>query len=103
MVVPISRNIVISSTPSAQALAVTYDATISASTEITLNAGTTMIEVCAIDKTVLMNWGTSDASTSVFDEVIPLNSVRQFYVPAGVAAVNFIEESATAKLAVVEK
>ena len=90
-------------TPAVEAVAVTYDATISASTEITLNAATTLIEVCAIDKTILMNWGTSDASTTVFDEVIPLNSVRQFYVPSGVLAVNFIEEAATAKLVCIEK
>lgn len=103
MNIPLSRNVTISSTPSTQALAVTYDATISASTEITLNAGTSMIEVCAIDKTVLLNWGTADASTTVFDEVIPLNTVRQFYIPSGITAVNFIEEVATAKLVVVEK
>ena len=102
---PIDGNhkVIPSLTPAVQALAVTYDATISISTEITLKAATTLIEVCAIDKTILMNWGTADASTSVFDEVIPLNSVRQFYVPSGVTAVNFIEESATAKLVVIEK
>ncbi len=94
---------VTSLTPAVQAVAVTYDATISATTEITLNAATTFIEVCAIDKTVLLNWGTADASTTVFDEVIPLNTVRQFYVPYGTTAVNFIEEAATAKLVVIEK
>jgi len=90
-------------TPAVQALAVTYDATISTSTEITLNAATTLIEVSAIDRTILMNWGTADASTTVFDEAISLNTTRQFFVPIGVAAVNFIEEVATAKLIVVEK
>lgn len=90
-------------TPAVQALAVTYDASISASTEITLNAATTLIEVSAIDKTILMNWGTSDASTTVFDEVISLNTTRQFFVPVGVTAVNFIEQAATAILVVVEK
>lgn len=89
--------------PGFEALAVTYDATISASTEITLNASTTMISVTAIDKAILLNWGTSDASTTVFDECIPANDTRHFYVPAGVAAVNFIEEAATAKLVCVEK
>ena len=89
--------------PGFESLAVTYDATISASTEIVLNAATTMISVTAIDKTILMNWGASDASTTVFDEVIPLNSTRHFYVPLGVAAVNFIEQAATAILVCVEK
>jgi len=90
-------------TPAVEALAVTYDATISVSTEITLNAGTKLIEVCAIDKAILLNWGTADASTTVFDEVIPANTVRTFYIPAGVTAVNFIEQAATAILVLVEK
>jgi len=90
-------------TPAVQALVVTYDATISTSTQITLNAATTLIAVSAIDKTILMNWGTTSASTTVFDEVINLNTTRQFFIPVGVGAVNFIEEAATAKLCVVEK
>lgn len=95
-------------TPAVVALEETYDATISSSTEITLNAATTLIEVAAIDKAILMKWGTSDVSTSDFDEVIPANTVRQFYVPyeSGTTlftAVNFIEQAATAILAVVEK
>ena len=85
-----------------ESLAVTYDASISASTEITLNTSTTRIEVCAIDKTVLLNWGTTDASTTVWDHAIPLNTVLSFDVPTGVTAVNFIEQAATAILAVAE-
>lgn len=84
-------------------LATTYDATISSSTEITLNASTTLIEVSAIDKTILMKWGTADVTTSNFDEVISLNTTRVFAVPSGTTAVNFIEQAATAILAVVEK
>jgi hypothetical protein len=71
--------------PSVVSLVETYDATISASTEITLNAATTLIEVSAIDKTVLMKWGTSDASTTDWDEVISLNTTRAFYVPINAA------------------
>lgn len=99
----------IESTPGSGTLATTYDATISASTELTLNAATKLIEVGAIDKTILLKWGTADASTSAFDEVIPLNSVRQFFVPIDPAtnlrytAVNFIEQAATAILTVIEK
>jgi len=91
------------------ALEETYDATISASTEITLNASTKMIEVTAIDKAIFMKWGTSDASTTDWDHCIAPNSTRRFAVPVETAstgvlytAVNFIEESATAKLAVSE-
>ena len=102
---PIDGNhkVISSSTPAVQALAVTYDATISASTEITLNTATTLIEVCAIDKAILLNWGTADASTTVFDEVIPANSVRQFFIPASTTAVNFIEQAVTAILVCIEK
>lgn len=98
-----NREVLQNFTPAVESLAVTYDATISASTEITLNAATTFISVSAIDKTILMNWGTTDASTTVFDEVISLNTTRHFYVPAGVTAVNFIEQAATAILICVEK
>ena len=90
-------------TPAVVALEENYDATISTSTEITLNTATTLIEVCAIDKAILLKWGTSDASTSDFDEVIPANTVRHFYIPKDIAAVNFIEQAATAILVVVEK
>ena len=99
----------VETTPAVVPLAVTYDATISASTEITLNASTTLIEVSAIDKTILLNWGTTDASTTVFDEVINLNTTRQFLIPTDTStgklftAVNVIEESATAKTCIVEK
>jgi len=98
----------INTAPTSKPLAVTYDATISGSTQITLNAKTTGIEVTAIDKTILMKWGTTDVSTTDFDHAIPLNTTRQFVVPidssTGVkyTAVNFIEQAATAILAVSE-
>ena len=97
-----NRNVV-QITPAVVALAITYDATISVSTEVTLNAATTLIEVGAIDKAILLSWGTADASTTNFDEVIPANTVRHFYIPSEITAVNFIEQAATAILAVVEK
>lgn len=104
-----NRNVISSSTPAVVALDETYDATISASTELTLNSSTTLIEVCAIDKAILLKWGTTDVSTTDFDEVIPANTVRQFYIPVDSAtgvlftAVNFIEQAATAILVVIEK
>lgn len=88
--------------PSKVALEETYDATISASTEITLNTSTTYIEVTAIDKAILLKWGTSDASTSDWDHCIPANTTASFVVPTGITAVNFIEQAATAILAVSE-
>lgn len=104
-----NRNPVQNLPPPRIALEETYDATVSATTEITLNAATTLIEVTAIDKSIFMKWGTSDASSSDWDHVIPQNSTRSFEVPIETAAtgvrftaVNFIEEAATAKLAISE-
>jgi len=88
--------------PAAVALEETYDATVSATTEITLNAATTMIVVTAIDKAIFLKWGTSDASSTDWDVCLPANSLNAFYVPPDITAVNFIEEVATAKLAVSE-
>lgn len=96
-------------TPSKIALAQTVDATISSSTEITLNAATSIIRVYAIDKDIYMKWGTADVTAANFDEVIPANQICDFVVPITVAtgvkytAVNFIERSATATLICIEK
>ena len=87
--------------PAREALAVTYDATISSSTTVTLNASTNYIEVTAIDKAILMAWNAA-ASTSNFDAVIPANSTRLFKRPVGVTTVHFLEQAATAILTVVE-
>lgn len=86
--------------PKAPTLARTYDATISSSTTVTLNAGTSVIIVSAIDKGIFMKWGAT-ASSSAFDDFISPNTTRMFVVLA--STVQFIEESATAKLVVVEK
>ena len=42
-------------------------------------------------------------SSSAFDEFIGVGQTRQFIVPGGTTAANFIQESATGKLVVVEK
>lgn len=86
--------------PRAPTLAVVYDATISASTSVSLAAGTSVIYVSAIDKGIFMKWGAT-ASSSSFDEFIPANTTQAFVALA--RTVQFIEESATAKLVVVEK
>lgn len=86
--------------PKAPTLEETYDATISASTAITLNTSATWIEVSAIDKGIFMKWGATASSTD-FDEFIPANTSKKFVILA--ATVQFIEESATAKLVVIEK
>lgn len=95
--------------PAKVAIEETYDATVSASTEITLAANTTLIEVTAIDKAIFMKWGTTDVSSTDWDHVIPANTTRRFAVPVETAAtgvlfnaVNFIEQAATAILAISE-
>lgn len=96
-------------TTSVIAIEETYNATLTNTVELTLDTSTTLIEVSAIDKTIMMKWGTTDASTSDFDEVINLNKTRHFMVPTDITnkklftAVNFIEQEAGAILCVVEK
>lgn len=95
--------------PAKVALEETYDTTVSASTEITLNTSTTLIEVTALGQPIMMKWGTSDASTSDWDHVIAAGTTRQFVVPVETAAtgalftaVNFIEQAASATLCMSE-
>jgi hypothetical protein len=88
--------------PAVVALEETYYATVSSSTAITLNTATTYLEVSAIDKGIFMKWG-GTASSSDFDEFIPANQTRAFVKPTGQTSVQFIEETATAKLVVIEK
>ena len=82
-------------------IAVTYDATISSTTPITLNAATTGIEVTAIDKPIFLNWDAS-ASNSAFVAIIAPNTTKVFSVPRGTVTANFIEQAATAILVCVE-
>lgn len=88
--------------PNSPTLAITYDATISTSTSVTLNSTTKYIQVTAIDKGIFMKWGAT-ASSTAFDEFIGLNQTREFLVPNGTFSVQFIEETTTAKLVVIEK
>lgn len=88
--------------PQGTALAVTYDATISGATSVTLNAGTTSFEVTAIDKGIFLRYAAS-ASSSAFDAFIPQNTTRFFAKPDGVTTISVIEESATAKVVVIER
>lgn len=92
---------VIGDMPSAVALDETYDATISSSTALTLNASTTIIEVTAIDKAIFYKWG-GTCSNSDFDGCVPANSSKLIPVPQGQTSIQFIEQAATAILAVVE-
>lgn len=88
--------------PNKTALARTYDATISAATDVSLNASTTFIEVTAIDAGIFMRYA-STVTSSNFDEFIAAGQTRQYIKPSGVTVVSFLQESATAKLVLIEK
>lgn len=84
-----------------------YDATVSASTEFTFNAAATLLQVSAVAKGLFFKWGTSDASSSAFDLVIPAD--QTYFLPIlfetpGVlfTACNVIEVAATANAIVIE-
>lgn len=83
-------------------LARTYSTSLSSSTLVTLSSGTSYIEVSAIDKGIFMKWG-AIVTSSNFDGFISQNSSVIYIVPSGTTTVQFIQESATAKLVVIEK
>lgn len=86
----------------APTLAVTYDATVSSSTSVTLNANSSVIEVSALLKGIFMKWN-GTASSSSFDEFIAPESTRVFVIPEDTTTVEFIEQASSAHLVVVEK
>lgn len=100
--------------PPVIALARTVDATVSASTEVTLNTSTTFVRVYAVDQDIYMKWGTDDVTSSNFDQVIPAGQIMDFFVPVDITtsqtddaetlytAINFIERTATALLILME-
>ncbi len=93
--------------PAIAALEETYDASVSASTEVTLNAATTMVEVTAIDKGLFLKWGTTDVSSTDFDAFIPANTSKLLPVPATATArsydaLNVIEEAASSHAVIIE-
>jgi hypothetical protein len=90
-------------TPDVVALARTVDATISTSTEITLNVETTMLRVYAIAQDVYLKWGTDDVDATNFDEVIPAGQIVDLKVPNGQTAINLIERASAATVIVIEK
>lgn len=88
--------------PNAPTLADTYDATVSSSTIVTFNSGTSYIEVTALLKGIFMKWDGVATSTN-FDEFIAAESTRTYLVPRGTTTAQFIEEAASARLIVIEK
>ena len=94
-------------TPDSIALAITYDATVSTETEVTLNASTSIVEVSAINTPILMKYktvaGGTAVSTSSFDEFIGAGLTRHYKIPAGITVLAFIEQAASATLVCIEK
>jgi hypothetical protein len=92
----------------APTLAITYDTTVSSSTTVTFNTKSTYILVSAINNGIFMKWGAT-ASSSAFDEFIPAGYTWGFVIltdpTTGVkyTTAQFIEETASAKLVVIEK
>ena len=86
----------------APTLATTYSTSISSNTVVTLNTGTTYIEVTATTKGIFLKWN-GTASTSSFDEFIGVGLTRTYEVPIGSATANFIEQAASGVLVCIEK
>lgn len=95
--------------PATPALARTVDNSISSSTEITLNAATSLLRIYAIAQDVYMKWGTSDVDATNFDEIILAGQLLDFVVPKNsdgsltYSAINIIERVAGATVIVIEK
>lgn len=87
--------------PKKVAIEETYDATISTSTPLTLNAATKLLEITSLDKALVYKWGAT-ATLSEFDGVVPANTSKLVPVPDGQTSIQFIEQAATAILIVVE-
>lgn len=84
----------------APTLARTFDSDIASSTEVVLNSGTTSIFVSAVGKGIYLKWGAA-ATSSNFDEFISPDTTRWYVKQA--ATVQFLQESASATLIVIEK
>lgn len=88
--------------PATTALSRTVSSAISAATSVTLNAATTLLEVNAKDQGIYMRYQ-AGVTASNADEFVLANSTRHYAVPPAVTVVSFIEETATAKLILIEK
>lgn len=90
-------------TPPTTALAQTRDTTISTSTEITLDSGTRIIEVTALNGNVYLKYGTDNVTNANFDEFITAGATRHYVIPEDITAINLIDDGDTAGVIVIEK
>lgn len=89
-------------TPDRTALVATYDTTISAATDIVLDANTTFIEVNAIGEGVFLRYAAT-ASSANFDEYIAADTTRHYIIPDNVTTISVIERAASAIVAIIQK
>lgn len=106
-----TRNQPVPLIPPTPALARTVDTSISSSTQINLNAATTIIRVYAKNEDVYLKWGTTAVTDSNFDQVIPSGQILDATVPQQDAnnpssplytAITVIEVAASAEVRVLE-
>lgn len=84
------------------ALAVTFNSTISAAVDITLNTATTLIEVNALSQGVFLRYQSTVSSVN-FDEYIQAGAVRHYIKPTGVTVISVIQQAATGAVIIIEK
>ena len=98
-------------TQDSAALARTRNTSLTTTTsEITLNSGTSIIEVQAIGIDIALKYGTDDVTLLNFDEYIQDGHVRHYVLPktslganTNVTAINIIATSGTGTAIVIEK
>lgn len=102
-------------TPAKVPLKVTYDTTISSETEITLQSGTTIVEISALNAPICMRYKTVAGGTAVsvatdgYHELIQPGITRHYDIKdinnasGPITVLAFIEQSASATLSVIEK
>jgi len=87
------------------AVATTYDSTISADTEIELDADTAMVSITVLEAPVFLKAKTATAGTAVsssnFSRLLSIGQ-HDFFLQEDITHLSFIEESAGAKIAVSE-
>lgn len=91
-------------TKDVDALAQTYNASLTTTTvEVTLDVSATVIEVQALGIDIALKYGTSDVTTSNFDEFIQDGHVRHYVLPLDTTAINVIAASGTGTVIIIEK
>lgn len=95
--------------PAKTALSQGVNSSISSSTTLAITAGATILRIYAVDKDILLKWGSTAVTTSNFDEVVPANQICDFVIPVETlpdvlyTTCRVIERSATATMIYTQK